>query len=123
MVYTPYLLPSAVSALLLLGLALFALRFRRLPAGLPFAVAMSSVAFWAVVYSLELASTDLQTKIVLAELRFVGIGPMVAAWLLTSLHHAGKGGAFRGPWLALLFVEPVATAALSLSSGLHRLFP
>jgi len=120
--FTPYMLPSAAAGLLLFVLAVSALQFRKAPSALPFGLTMISIAFWALVYSLEISSLNPGTKILMAQLRFVGIGPMTASWLVMALYHMGYRRQDRKGVFALLAIEPVLTAVLSLTGSMHRLF-
>jgi two-component system, cell cycle sensor histidine kinase and response regulator CckA len=122
MLFTPLVLPSALACALLFALVIASWQLRNVKSAVPFGITMISIAFWALVYSLEIVSRDLGTKILFARLRFLGIGPMIAAWLVMAIYHAGLRGQIRGGWLALLAVEPVVTAVMAFTNDARRLF-
>jgi len=119
--YTPYLLPLALATAVAIGLVLFGWRRRRTPGAIPLIVLMSAVAEWALTYALELASSNLEAKILWDRLEFLGIVVVPAAWLAFTLQYTGRGSWLRPRFLALLAIEPILTVLLVWTNPYHHL--
>ncbi|MBN1138406.1 MAG: GAF domain-containing protein, partial [Anaerolineae bacterium] len=122
MIYTPFVWLQLVAAVLMAGLALYARRFRGVPAAKPFAVMMWLAAFWALEYGLYMSITSLPLKVFLMNLRmtFGSFLPLVVLWL--ALEHTGRGAWLTRRRLALLLVVPVFTVLLAWASDYHSLY-
>jgi PAS domain S-box-containing protein len=122
MVYTPFVWLQLVAAVLIAGQALYARRFRGVPAAKPFAVMMWLTALWALEYALYISTTSLPLKVFLMNLRmtFGTFLPLVILWLV--LEYSGQGAWLTRRRLAALLVMPVLTVLLAWSSGYHSLY-
>jgi hypothetical protein len=112
------LIGAAINA----AIAVYAARYRVLPGARSFAVALGVVALWGVLYSCEIATPDLATKLVWMKLRFpfffVGV-----IWLVMALQLTGRDAGLRRWHVALMCVVPALTGALLFTteqSGLVR---
>lgn len=92
--------------------AVYATRFRTLPAARSFAVALYLLALWSLCYGLEVAAPDLETKLFWLRLRSPAflLGPV---WFVMCLQLAGRDRWLRGWHVAALCVIPLATAVLA----------
>src|SRR6187399_91771 len=82
---------------LLVGAALFALaiawaawRQRAQPSALALLGLSLAVAEWAATYALELAASDVASKLVWAKLEYIGIVGVPVAWLLLTVRVAAE---------------------------------
>ncbi|MBU1877583.1 MAG: hypothetical protein KJ734_01420, partial [Chloroflexi bacterium] len=118
----PYLIALTISAAISVALALYAWRHRPAPGAMPFVVLMLAVAEWTLVTAFRMASPDLPTKILWAQVRYVGIVIVPAAWLVFALAYTGQGQWLtRLPRVLLLAVEPAVFLLLVWTNPHHHL--
>jgi len=117
----PYLIGLAVSAVISAALALYVWRYRPAPGVVPFAVLMLAVAVWSLVSALRMASPDLPTKVFWAQVRYLGIVVVPAAWLAFALEYTGRGRWLTRRNLILLTIEPVVFLLLVWTNDIHHL--
>jgi PAS domain-containing protein len=97
-----------------LGLAVYALRHRSVPAAVPFAAVAALSAGLALVHGLDLLSVDFATKLLLARLRFVFVAPLLVSQLLLAARYTGADGWLTRRTLGLLLVVPAMAILLAL---------
>jgi PAS domain S-box-containing protein len=120
--YTPYLVPLFTAAIVSIILAIYGWRRRHAPGAIPFALLMISVAQWSLAYAFELGSADLQTKILWAHIKYLGVVIVPAAWLLFALKYTGHELRLTVRKISLLLaVEPLVTLLLVWTNHLHGL--
>lgn len=119
--YSIQLWPSFLVAVLIVSLAGYGWRHRKVPGALPFAIGCLFGLAWTLGSMLETAATDLLTKIFW--LRFLTIWqiPVVSAATCFILQYAGLGRLLTRRALVLLAIPPLLFAALFLTDGLHHL--
>jgi diguanylate cyclase (GGDEF)-like protein len=120
--YTLFALPHTISAVILLALGVYSLRYRTLPMATPFGLLVLAAALWSTLYTLELCTNDFGLKIFWAKARFIGLAPLSTLWLIVGIQHSGRLRWFRGARWLLLAIIPTGTILLSLTSGYHRVF-
>ena len=119
--YTPYVLLLLVSAAVTAALGVYAWRHRDVPGAASFAGLMLLAVVWALANALEMAGTDLPTKLLWANVQYLCYVTIPLAWLALSLEHTGRGEWLTRRNLALLSIEPLITVALVWSNDLHGL--
>lgn len=119
--YTPYMLPAVLSAVLSAGAAVYAFRRRGTPGAGPLAAMSLGVAVWALGYALEIAGADLATKLLFADLQFIGLAAVPVAWLAFAVQYAGQGRLLDKTWGRLWLIVPVITLLLVASNPAHGL--
>ncbi|MCD4684668.1 MAG: PAS domain S-box protein [Anaerolineae bacterium] len=119
--FTPYVIPLIISAGIMLAVGLYALRYRRHPAALSFAVAMLAAGVWAGSFVFEIAGVGLHTKIFWANVQFLGITLLPVAWLTLTLDYIGYTRHRRRILLVALII-PVITNILLWTNDLHHLW-
>ncbi len=105
--YTPYLLPLLFAALTAWAVA--ALIWQRRPGAgvVPFVILMLAVGGWSFFYAAELSTADQQSELILANIQYVAIVLIPAAWFVFMLQYTGREKWLTRRRLALLAVEPV----------------
>ncbi|MFM8331488.1 MAG: PAS domain S-box protein, partial [Candidatus Methylumidiphilus sp.] len=121
LVYTPYLWPLWLAALMTGGLSWHAWRRRDVEAT-SFALLMALAAATDLLYALETAAAILPAKILLSQLRFVPCAFLGPAALATVLGYTGQGHSLTRRHWALLLLVPTITALLPLAPALHPWF-
>ncbi len=119
--YTPYILPLLASALVTTLLALYSWRHRTVPGAAPFALTMLMVTSWSLANSLELAATQLNTKLFWANVQYLSYVAIPVSWLAMALQLAGRDRWLTEERLAWLCLVPAITLILVWSSDVHGL--
>lgn len=119
--FTPYLFPLILSALALCVLGLLVWRQRRNSASLFMFAVVVCLEIWVIGFILEIAADELETKIVLANLQFIGIDLLPVAWLALTLTYTGHlrtwGHLVRG-----LVGIPILNQLIIWTNPWHHLF-
>jgi len=111
--YIPYLWLLFASAATTSILAIYVWRHRTLAGGPSFVVLMSFATLWALANALEMAGTDLPTKLFWANVQYLSYVGIPVAWLALALQISGRGEWLTRRNLALLSIEPMITVALA----------
>ena len=106
--YTPYVLPLAVSCAVLLVLLYVTWRNRSVQSAPWFAASLVALLLWSAGYMFELMATDLDAKIRWADVQYIGTTALPLLWLeVVLIYSRGKGLPRR-----LFTVLAVACAAI-----------
>lgn len=116
--YAPLMLWASLVSI---GLAAYAWRHQRLPEAKSLALFLLAGAEWSVFYGLELAATDLPSKLILAKLQFFGSLSSPAFFLVFAMHYTGRDRWLTRRNLLLLVPEPVLMLLLTFTNESHRL--
>jgi len=105
------------------GLAVLAAsiwRSRATEGGGSFLVLIAGVAVWVLCSGLEHAAVDLESKLRLAKLTWVGIGVVPLSALVVALQATGRAHLVRGSLLGLLALPSVAMVGLVFTNEHHH---
>ena len=75
------LLPLAVGPAILLPLAVYAFRHRRVRGALWYCVLLLAIALWSAAYAWELAAPDFADKLLALRIKYVGVIALPVAWI------------------------------------------
>lgn len=89
-VFFPYIVVLSVSFILLIGISLFGLGFRKNPGVKEFILAMLLSAWWVFCQAFELMATDLDTKLFWANVEYIGAGLSSYAFLLVVIKFTNR---------------------------------
>jgi PAS domain S-box-containing protein len=109
------------SALVTAAVGFYAWRQRRVPGARPVAVISAIAAAWSLANALEMAGTDLPTKLFWANVQYACYGTLPLASLALALHYAGQGRWLTRRRLAGLAVVPIVTLVLVWTEPLDGL--
>jgi PAS domain S-box-containing protein len=87
----------------------------------PFSILMLAVAEWSLGYALELAGTDVPTKLFWLNIEYLGIVIVPVAWLALALQYTGRTKWLAPRLLVLLSIEPLITLVLVWTNDIHHL--
>lgn len=118
---SPYAFALVVAALICALCTIVGLHRRALPGGLGAAVTMAAAAVWALFYAFELATPELDGKVIWAKAQYVGIAILPVAWYLAARSYTGATTKLSGSRIALLGLIPVITVALAATNESHGL--
>jgi PAS domain S-box-containing protein len=119
--FTPYIAPLLVAAAIALALAVYAGRRRGIPGVVAFALLMLAVAEYALANALELLGVDLPSKLLAADLAYIGLVAIPPCWLIFALQYTGRERRLTRPALALLALFSLLTLALVWTNDAHGL--
>jgi PAS domain S-box-containing protein len=120
--YTPYVFPLLIAATIATMLGLFTWRRRSAPGTTPLSVLMLAIAWWSLVYALQLSRQDLQSKIAFCNISFLGIVTVPTAWLAFAIEYTGHGQWLTRRKLLVLAIFPLLTALTIWTDGWHHWF-
>jgi diguanylate cyclase (GGDEF)-like protein/PAS domain S-box-containing protein len=111
----------SVSAILSLGLGLYAWNHRAMPGAIPFTVLLWDACLWAVANALEMAGTTLPGKLFWANLQYLCYTSIPVLWLVLALRFTGRERFLTVSRLALLCLIPALTFGLVWTNPAHEL--
>jgi len=95
---------------------LLAWRERTEPGGFALVLMLAGQCWWSVTLFFELNIPDVATKLLVANIRWVGIVVIPVGWLLFALDYTGRSQYIRPRVVASLFVVPAITVVLALTT-------
>jgi PAS domain S-box-containing protein len=101
--------------------AFYVWRHRRASAGASLTVVLAAAGWWSLAYALELAATDLPTKLLWGDAKWLGIALLPPAWYAFVMQYNGRGRWVNRPVIAALAVPPVAVVVLLANPATHDL--
>ena len=116
---TPYHLPLAVSAVMLSALALVTWRQRPSAVARVFVILMVLAIVWTAIYAVDIATADLNAKVLLLALRAPVVTSMPVFGLMLALHYTGRQRWLTPGRIALLFVPVASAFLLAVTSQQH----
>jgi len=119
--YNPYLVPLLTAAVISTILSIYGLRRRHAPSAIPFIFLMLFVAQWSLCYAFELGTANLQTKLLLAKIKYLGIVIVPVAWIFFALKYTGREEWLKIRKIALIVIIPLVTLILVWTNDLHGL--
>lgn len=120
--FTFNMIPLVVAAAISGALAWYTWRNRRTPGAIPFSLMMLILFEWGISYILQLAATDLPTKILWANISFIGIVATPVAWLTFAFEYTGRKAWINARHLAILSILPITTLIIIFTDERHHLF-
>ena len=120
--YTPYILPLIVSAIISGFVALYVWQRRATASGARALTLLAlACAEWSLGYALEIAGTDLPTKVFWGKIQYFGIVTVPLAWIVFAYTYSTKGIRMTRRTVSLLSIVPAITLLLALTTERHGL--
>jgi signal transduction histidine kinase len=101
--------------------ALIAWRERPEPGATPLVVMLAGQSWWSAFLVLDLEATSLPMKVLLADVRWIGVVAIPVAWFLFALEYTGRDEYVRPRNAALLSIVPAITVVLALTGQYNDL--
>ena len=120
--FTVNMLPLVFAAAVAGVLAVYTWQNRKTAGATPFAVMMFILFEWGTSYILELAGTDIQTKIFWELIKFMGVVATPVAWLVFAFEYTGRKTWINPRRLALLSIIPLTSIIILATNKSHGLF-
>jgi PAS domain S-box-containing protein len=105
----------------LAGYALYVWRHRRASAGASLVVVLAAAGWWSLAYALELAATDLPTKLRWGDAKWLGVALLPPAWFAFTMRYTRRDRWVNWATMAALAVPPVAVIVLLAIPATHDL--
>ena len=83
------LLPLAIGPAILLPLAVYAFRHRRVRGAIWYCVLLLAIALWSAAYAWELAAPDFDQKLLALRIKYIGVIALPVAWIGFVLDFVG----------------------------------
>ena len=99
--YTPYVVPLAVSAVVIAGLLYVSWQNRAEESAAWFAASLVALLVWSLGYAFELMATGVDAKVAWADVQYVALTTLPLFWLQVVLIYTGRGRLPRAAWAAL----------------------
>jgi diguanylate cyclase (GGDEF)-like protein len=120
LVYTPGLWLFILAAAVIGGLILYSWRFRKTETGLAFILLMLCAFIWVAGFTLETAVADLQIKLFVSNIEFLGICFLPVAWVYLVQAYTGQKKPKRN--LIFLSIIPLLTIIVIWTNPIHHWF-
>jgi PAS domain S-box-containing protein len=101
--------------------ALYVWRHRRASAGASLAVVLAAAGWWGLAYALELAATELPTKLLWGDAKWLGIALLPPAWYAFVMQYTGRRRWVNRTTMAALAVPPAVVVVLLANPATHDL--
>jgi PAS domain S-box-containing protein len=109
---------ASVAALII---AVYAWRLRPKRGAAALSLLALATMMWALGYALEIAGTDLPTKLFWAKVQYIGIVTVPLCWLIFALDYAGHDRWLTPRALIPLGIIPIITVLLAFTNDWHGL--
>lgn len=119
--YIPYLWLLLISFTILIFLAIFAFRYRKVRGAKAFGLCMLIFAFWTVCHGLEMAGTDLSTKLFWANMQYLSYTTIHICWFYMVLQFTGYKKWISPGRILLLLLIPFIFNILVWTDQYHGL--
>ena len=94
---------------------------RQAPGAASVAWLMIAAAIWSGGYGIEVLLEDIDDKLLLVPIEYVGISTVPVFWFLTAAHLTGRIRNVTPRLLVILLVIPMITVALAATNSSHNL--
>ena len=118
----PRLLPLIVAPAILLPLALYAIRQRRVRGALWYAVLLVALAVWCAAYAWELSAVGAEAKVLALRVKYVGVLMMPVAWAGFILDFVARDALVTRRVVGAIGAVAAGLLVLAWTDGSHHLF-
>ena len=118
----PRLLPLLVAPAILLPLALYAIRQRRVPGALWYAVLLVALSVWCAAYAWELSAVGASAKTLALKVKYLGVLMIPMAWAGFILDFVAGDARFTRRVIRTLGTIAAGLLLLAWTDGWHHLF-
>ena len=116
------LLPLIVAPAILLPLALYAIRQRRVRGALWYAVLLVALAVWCAAYAWELSAVGVEAKVLALRVKYVGVLMMPVAWAGFILDFVARDALVTRRVVGAIGAVAAGLLVLAWTDGSHHLF-
>ena len=118
---TPYAVLYVITAIIAITVAILAWDRRKVPGGLPLAVAMFAVAEWALASAAEILASSVEAKIFWSKVCYPGTVSTSVLFLILAIQYNHLNHLLTRRNILLAFAIPVVTLLLAMTNEWHHL--
>ena len=116
------LLPLAIGPAILLPLAVYAFRHRRVRGAIWYCLLLLAVALWSAAYAWELAAPDFAQKLLALRIKYIGVTAIPAAWIGFVLDFVARDRGFVHRATRRVAFGSACLLLLAFTNEWHELF-
>jgi PAS domain S-box-containing protein len=120
--YSPYVLPLLAASAISAWIFYYAWRRRAVNHAVLLSLLSIAITEWLIFYALQIAGTNLRTKLVFGEIKYIGVALTPLLWFIFAINYASPNRTLTRPTVALLSVVPLLTGMLAVTTEWHGLF-
>jgi len=121
LVYTPFIIPMSAAVVICILVLLYAIRHREIASSPAFILLMGAIIEWLICYLMWMVTDDVQLKVLLSKIEYIGVIMVAPAWLLFAVQYAGHNKWISVNNIALIFILPIVTLILVWTNEQHWL--
>jgi diguanylate cyclase (GGDEF)-like protein len=118
---TPYAALYVITAIIAVTVAILAWDRRKVPGGLPLALAMFAVAEWSLTAGVEILASSVEAKITWSKICYLGTVSTSVLFLILAVQYNHLNNLLTRRNILLAFVIPIITLLLTLTNEWHHL--
>ena len=119
--FTPYVIPLIIAAVLSDGVVIYLWPRRRTPKIFFLVLLGLAVAIWSLGYALEIAGTNLVTKVFWAKTQYIGISLVPFLWMAFVAQYSNASSQAINRGAPLLLIVSLVTVILAFTNERHGL--
>ncbi|HZI78753.1 MAG TPA: histidine kinase N-terminal 7TM domain-containing protein [Vicinamibacterales bacterium] len=116
------LLPLAIGPAILLPLAVYAFRHRRVRGAIWYCLLLLAIALWSAAYAWELAAPDFDQKLLALRIKYIGVTALPVVWIGFVLDFVASERAQLRRVTRRLAIVMLATLVTAWTNSWHELF-
>jgi PAS domain S-box-containing protein len=123
--YSSYVLPLLAAAVVSIWAMLYIWQRREVKGAMMLVLLAGGVAIWTIGYALEIAGTDIATKLFWGKFQYFGIATVPMTWLLFAVTYTNLSPRLSHRWMRLMVIVPITIALVTIllawTTELHKL--
>ncbi len=119
--YSPLVIPLLISGLVAIGSVVFTWIRRARRGAITLSLLGLAVAQWSICYAIEIAGSDLYTKVFWAKIEYLGIVTIPVLWFVFALQQANRAKWLNAKTAILLLIVPIVTLVMVATNESHGL--
>lgn len=119
--YITYSVILVISSLISIFLSWSAWKRRKVNGALYLCLLFIFVTEWSLTSAMEIAATDIMSKIIWAKLSYIGLVIVPPLWFLFTLDYTQNQEVIKRPRVIFLFLVPIIVIYLAITNELHGL--
>lgn len=119
--FSPLVIPLLISGLIAIGVAVFTWIRRARRGAITLSLLGLAVSLWSICYALEIAGSDLYTKVFCAKIEYLGIVTIPVLWFVFALQQANRTKWLNAMTSILLMIIPIVTLVMVATTESHGL--
>jgi PAS domain S-box-containing protein len=120
--YSPYILPLLVASAISAWIFYYAWQHKKVRHAVLLSLLSLTITEWLIFYALQVAGSNLYTKLLFGEVKYIGVALTPLFWFLFAINYASPNKTLTWRNAFPLSVIPLLTCILSVTTEWHGLF-